>query len=263
MAGKRTQQAPISVVNDLRLADLAAALAAGWRDFRAHPTFGLFFASFYVAAGLFLYVALYQRGEVAWLVPVAAGFPLLAPFIAVGLYDVSRRHERGEAMHWRAILAALRGRDDDQVLMMGGFVFVGFTFWIILAHGIFAIFLVESGMGSESMAFLRSDAGVMMLLVGSAVGAVMALVFYAITVISLPMLVDREVDFLSAIFFSVAAVRSNPVVMIFWGAVIAVSLFVAMLPLFLGLFLALPVLGHATWHLYRRVVRGGEVGFGI
>jgi uncharacterized membrane protein len=93
-----------------------------------------------------------------------------------------------------------------------------------------------------------------MLAVGSVVGAIMALAFYAITVISLPMLVDREVDFLTAIIVSLATVRSNGAVMIGWAAIVAVILFAAMLPLFLGLFVALPVLGHATWHLYRRAV---------
>lgn len=255
--GNKAQIAPVLVARNLGAADLRAALAAGWRDFAAHPVFGLFFGSVYVAAGLFLYYALIVRGEYVWLVPVAAGFPLFAPFTAVGLYEVSRCREAGLPMSWRAVLGTVRGHDDDQLLMMGGFVFVGFTFWIILAHGIFAIFLVESGMGQESLEFLRTGSGLMMLLVGGTVGALMALAFYAITVISLPMLVDREVDFLTAIIVSLATVRSNTVVMLIWGFVIATTLFVAMLPAFLGLLVVLPVLGHATWHLYKRAVIEG------
>ncbi|WP_338466618.1 DUF2189 domain-containing protein [Novosphingobium sp. ZN18A2] len=247
--------ASATVARDLRMADLRAALAAGWGDFLACPAYGLFFASIYVVSGLFLYFALVVRGQVAWLIPAAAGFPLLAPFVAVGLYEVSRRREAGLPRSWRGVLGALRGRGDDQLLMMGGFVFVGFTFWIILAHGIFAIFLSESGMGSESIAFLSTGAGMMMLAVGGAVGAMMALVFYSVTVMSLPMLVDREVDFLTAIIVSLATVRSNPVVMLVWAAIIGTVLFAAMIPAFLGLLVALPVLGHATWHLYRRAVR--------
>lgn len=250
----QTQIAPVTVAKDLTFGDLRAALAAGWRDFKARPLFGLFFASFYVVAGLYLYFALFTQGKAAWLVPAAAGFPLLAPFIAVGLYEVSRRREAGLAMSWRAVLGALRGRGDDQLLMMGGFVFVGFTFWIILAHGIFAIFLAESGIGSESMEIFRTGAGIMMLVVGGAIGALVALAFYSITVISLPMLVDRDVDFLTAIIVSLATIRSNTFVMLAWAAFIAVTLFAAMIPAFLGLFVVLPVLGHATWHLYRRVV---------
>jgi uncharacterized membrane protein len=154
---------------------------------------------------------------------------------------------------WKAVLGALRGRGDDQLLMMGGFIFVGFTFWIILAHGIFAIFLAESGIGSESLEIFRTDAGIAMLIVGGAIGAVVAYVFYAVTVISLPMLVDRDVDFLTAIIKSLRTVQANGMVMLIWAALIAVLLFAAMVPAFLGLLVALPVLGHATWHLYRRV----------
>ena len=251
---KQAPIAPVAVARDLKVGDLFAALSAGFSDFRACPAFGLFFSAIYVAAGLFLYYALLTRGEVAWLVPAAAGFPLLAPFVAVGLYEVSRRREAGLPMSWGAILGALRGRGDEQILSMGVIVFVAFGFWLMLAHGIFAIFLAESGIGTESLELFRTGAGIMMLLVGGVVGALMALAFYSITVVSLPMLVDREVDFLTAIIVSLATVRSNTFVLLVWAFLIAVLLFVAMLPLFLGLFVVLPVLGHATWHLYRRSV---------
>ena len=251
--GEHAPVAPAAVASDLTVGDLRAALAAGWDDFRAYPAFGLFFAAIYVVAGMFIYFALFVWGQVAWLVPAAAGFPLLAPFVAVGLYEVSRRRETGEPMRWRAILGALRGRGDEQILSMGVILFVAFGFWLMVAHGIFAIFLAESGIGSESLALLATGAGLMMLLVGGIVGALMALAFYAITVISLPMLVDRNVDFITAIIASLASVRSNKLVLLIWAVVIAGALFVAMLPLFLGLLVVLPVLGHATWHLYRRL----------
>ncbi len=257
MADGTRQVSPVAraqVARDLTAGDLRAALAAGWRDFRAHPLYGLVFGGIYVLAGLILYDLLYVRGQMAWLVVAAAGFPLLAPFVAVGLYEVSRRRAAGAPMHWRAVFGVLRGHDDDQILMMGGFVFVGFTFWMILAHGIFAIFMAESGIGTHSLAMLMTGPGLAMLGVGTAVGALMALGFYAITVISLPMLVDREVDFLTAMIVSLATIRNNPRVLILWGMVIAVALVLAMLPLFLGLFVVLPVLGHATFHLYRRAV---------
>lgn len=247
--------APVAVARDLSVADLRAALAAGWRDFRAAPVFGLFFGGVYVAAGLFLGLALMRWGEVAWLVPAAAGFPLLGPFVAVGLYEVSRRREEGKPITWRAVLGALGGRGDEQILSMGVIVFVAFGFWLIVAHSIFAIFMAGSGLGGGSLALFVTPAGLAMLAVGSLVGALMALAFYAITVVSLPMLVDREVDFLTAIIVSLATVRSNRAVMLGWAATIAVLLFVALLPLFLGLLVVLPVLGHATWHLYRRAVR--------
>ena len=246
---------PVTVANDLAVSDLRAAIAAGWNDFRACPAYGLFFAAIYVSAGLFLSYALVTGGQVGWLVPAAAGFPLLAPFAAVGLYEVSRRREERLPMSWANILGALRGRGDEQILSMGVIVFVAFGFWLMVAHGIFAVFLAESGIGSESLELFRTQAGLLMLVVGSLAGALMALAFYAITVVSLPLLVDREVDFLTAIIVSLATVRSNRFVLLAWAVFIAVALFLAMLPLFLGLFVVLPVLGHATWHLYRRAVR--------
>ena len=251
---EQAQIAPVTVAKDLSAADLRAALAAGWRDFMAQPLFGLFFASIYVIAGLFLCYALFVWGEAVWLVPAAAGFPLIAPFTAVGLYEVSRRREAGLPISWGAVLGALRGHGDEQLLLMGGILFVAFSFWIILAHGIFAIFLSASGIGSESLELFRTAEGLMMLGVGSVVGALVALAFYAITVVSLPMLVDRETDFITAIIVSLGAIRSNKPVLMGWAVLIAILLFLAMLPAFLGMLVVLPVLGHATWHLYRRVV---------
>lgn len=246
--------APVTVANNLGAADLRAALLAGWRDFAACPRFGLFFAAVYAIGGILLVYGLFTLGQGAWSIPLIAGFPILGPFAAVGLYEVSRRREAGLPIDWRAILWALRGRGDDQILMIAGILFVAFSFWMILAHGVFAIFMAESGIGAETIDRLVSVEAIAMLLVGSAIGAITALLFYAITVISLPMLVDRDVDFITAIIVSLATVRSNKAVMIGWAALIAASLFLAMLPVFLGLFFVLPVLGHATWHLYRRAV---------
>jgi uncharacterized membrane protein len=244
------------VADDLTLADLTAALAAGWRDFLAMPQYGMFFGGVYVLAGLAIVWVSISGGEPTWLIPAIAGFPLVAPFVAVGLYAASRRRAAGEVPSWRNVLGALKGHGDDQILSMGVIVFVAFSFWMIVAHAIFAIFMAESGMGGggDALAAFLTPSGLAMLAVGSAVGAVMAFAFYAMTVISLPMLVDRKVDFLTAIIASIKVVRSNPVVMLGWAAIIAVVLFAAMLPAFLGLMAALPVLGHATWHLYMRAV---------
>lgn len=249
-----TKPAPVHVRDDLSAADLRAALAAGWRDFLAHPIYGMFFGAIYAVTGALVAYALFWRGEVGWLVPITAGFPLIAPFAAVGLYEVSRRREQGEPLSWGAVLGALRGRGDEQLLMMGGFVFVAFSFWVIIAHAIFAIFMAESGMGGESLEALLSPTGLTMLAVGTAVGAVLAWFFYTITVISLPMLVDRDIDFISAIIASVQTIKRNTAVMLGWAVIIATALAIAMIPLFLGLLVVLPVLGHATWHLYRRAV---------
>ena len=242
------------VAGDLAWADLAAALGAGWRDFLAMPRFGLFFGGVYVLAGLAIGWATLAGGNLTWLIPAIAGFPLVAPFIAVGLYEASRRRAAGEPLTWRAVLGALKGHGDDQILSMGVIVFVAFSFWMIVAHAIFSVFVGESGMGRDPLAALLTPAGLAMLGVGSAVGAAMAFVFYAMTVISLPLLVERKVDFLTAIIASFTVVKRNFVVMLGWAALIAGLLFAAMLPGFAGLLVALPVLGHATWHLYERAV---------
>ena len=242
-----------TVCDDLSMKDLALALKKGSRDFLAKPQYGLFFASFYVAVGLALYYLLMIRGETIWLIAAVAGFPLFAPFAAVGLYEVSRRLEKGLPTSWSTILGALRGRGDQQLLLMGGIIFVGFSFWVIVAHMVYAIFASAAGLG-DGMLFLQSQSGLTMLAVGSIIGAAFAFVLYAITLMSLPMLVDRDVDFITAIITSFKALSANFAVLLLWAAFIAAALFAAILPFFLGLFVVLPVLGHATWHLYRRAV---------
>ena len=246
--------ADIPPIRSLTTEDIRAALAAGWEDFKAAPVFGLFFAAVYTLGGIGIYFGLLGAGEPFWFIPVAAGFPLLAPFAAVGLYEVSRRREAGEPLSWGPILGALRGHGDGQLPVMAVVVLLVFGFWVILARGIFAIFVGQSGIGFETLGHLLSLAGIAMLLIGTAVGALISLGLFAVTAFSLPMLLERPVDFVTAIITSVAAVRANGAVMLRWAVMIAGLLIVAMIPLFLGLLVVLPLLGHATWHLYRRTI---------
>ena len=244
----------VVAAQDLSTRDLLAALGAGWRDFITRPIYGLFFAAIFAISGILLTYVLFTRGELAWLIPAAAGFPIIAPFTAVGLYEVSRRREQGLPTSWRTVLGAVKGRGDEQILAMGVILFVAFGFWVIVAHTISAIFLAEAGAGSESLAFLQTADGIAMLAVGSLFGGAMALAFYAITVISLPRLVDRDVDLITAIITSLRVFRQNMVVMLAWALLIALALVAAIATFFIGLLVVLPVLGHATWHLYRRGV---------
>lgn len=257
--GAKPRNRPVVVARDLTIHDLRVALASGWRDYLAHPLFGLFFAAFYVAGGLILLFGLVSVGRGWWLIPVMAGFSLFAPFSAVGLYAVSSQHESGTDPRWSAVLGALKGHDDDQLLTMGGIIFVAFSFWMILAHGVFAIFMGESGIGFDGTGLTLSFEALGMLLVGSLVGGLFALGLFSITVVSLPMLVDQEVDFITAIITSLSVYGNNKRVMTIWALVIATALALAMLPLFAGLLVILPVLGHATWHLYRRAVALGHM----
>lgn len=240
--------------------DLRAALAAGWADFRHAPAFGLFFAGVYVAGGWLLYWAFTTEGELWWTLPASAGFPILGPFIGCGLYEVSRRIEAGEPLSWRAVLTAIFRQKDRQIPSMAAVIVVFFLFWNFLAHMIFALFLGNAVMTniSSSLSVFATPEGLSMLGLGTAVGAVFATLLFSLTVVSLPMLLEREVDFVTAMLTSFAVVRQSPVVMLGWGALIALACFLAMLPGFLGLLLVLPLFGHASWHLYRRVIQWPE-----
>lgn len=248
--------APPAPVRLVALGDLRDALRLGWGDFRAAPLFGLFFASVYVAGGWLIVWALTAKGQMWWTLPAAAGFPILGPFIACGLYEVSRRREAGLPLSWRAVLGVILRQKDRQIPSIAVVVVVFFLFWNFLAHMIFALFLGLSTMTNISSSFevFLTPNGMLMLAVGTAVGAVFAGVLFALTVVSLPLLLDRDVDFVTAMITSVALVLNNPLVMLAWGGVIALLLFAGMALWFLGLFVVLPVLGHATWHLYRRAL---------
>ena len=245
---------PIPALSQVTPADLQAALRAGWQDFRRAPLFGLAFSAFYVLGGLVLYAVFVASGQSWWFIPIAVGFPLLAPFAATGLYEVSRRLETGAPLTWSAVAGCVFAQRDRQVPSMAMVVMLAFMFWVFVAHTIFALFFGLRPISGSTWDMLLSPAGLQMLALGGIVGGVMAATLFALTVISLPLLLDREVDFITAMITSVQAVSHSPVTMLLWAAVIAVLLFLAMLPWFLGLFLVLPVLGHASWHLYRRVL---------
>ena len=241
----------------LDMSDLRHALREGWRDFLAQPTYGAFFATVYFAGGWLLVLAFTIKGQVWWTLPAAAGFPILGPFVACGFYEISRRRESGVPLVLSEILGTVFRQKDRQIPSMAAVIVVFFLFWNFLSHMIFALFLGKATMTnvSSSLGVFLTPEGLAMLAFGTAVGAVFATLLYALTVVSLPMLLDdREVDFVTAMLTSLALVRENPVIMLGWGAFIAVLLFVAMLPGFFGLFIVLPVLGHASWHLYRRAV---------
>lgn len=236
--------------------DIRAALAAGWRDFRKAPHYGLFFACIYVVGGWLVTWAVMAKGQIWWTLPAAAGFPILGPFIACGLYDVSRRLEAGEPLRWREVFSVIFRQKDRQIPSMAAVIVVFFLFWNFLSHMIFALFLGNATLTnvSSSLTVFTTAQGLAMLAVGTAVGAIFSTLLFSLTVVSLPMLLEREVDFVTAMLTSLEVVRTSPVVMLGWGALIGVLVFAGLLPGFLGLFVVLPILGHATWHLYRRAI---------
>ncbi|MCB2135616.1 MAG: DUF2189 domain-containing protein [Rhodobacteraceae bacterium] len=243
-------------VQRVDMADIGGVLRAGLRDFLTAPLFGLFFSAIYVAGGALMWMVFAAAGQEWWLIPVIVGFPLLAPFAAVGLYEVSRRIEAGEPLSWGEVLGVVMSQKDRQMPSMAMVILLMFMFWVFVAHTIFALFMGLSAMTNvtSSLSILTEGNGPVMLLVGSVIGAGFALVLFSITVAGLPLLLDREVDFVTAMIVSVRSILANGTVMLAWGATIAVLLFLGMAPMFVGLFVVLPVLGHASWHMYRRLV---------
>ena len=243
-------------VNLVEGSDLKESLAAGWRDFRRAPLLGLVFSAVYVLGGWLIVWAMAAKGQVWWTLPASAGFPILGPFIACGFYEISRRLEAGEPLVAGQIFGVIFRQKDRQIPAIAAVIVVYFLFWNFLSHMIFALFLGNATMTnvSSSLQVFLSSEGLMMLGFGTLVGACFATLLFCLTVVSLPMLLDREVDFVTAMLTSFELVKENPRLMLTWGLLIATCLFVAMIPGFLGLFIVLPLFGHASWHLYRRAI---------
>lgn len=248
---------------DLRaptLDDFRASLRAGLSDFAALPGIGLMFASAYVFIGWGMAWITWRTGTTYWLVLATLGFPLIGAFAALGFYETSRRRMDGEPLILREIAGVVLSHRAGQLPWLAFIIMVTFLFWFFLGHMIFALFLGLSTMTnvSTSLEVFATPEGLSMLAFGSAVGAVFSTLIFSICVIGLPMLLDREVDFVTAMITSIGAVLESPVLYLAWGAFVGVVTLIAMIPAFLGLFIVLPVFGHASWHLYRRVTRPSE-----
>jgi uncharacterized membrane protein len=244
------------VVRKIGLSDLQFAFAQGVRDFARAPVFGLMIAGLFTLGGIIIYLQL-TLWESSWMIlPLAVGFPLLGPFVVVGLYEVSHQLEDGNTPNWSGVLGRIFTQRNRQIPSIAFIVTFFFGIWFYLAHLVFALFFGLSAMTniSNSYSILWSQQGLIMLAVGSLVGGALSFVLFSISVVSFPLLVDREIDFVTGMIASFSVVLQNFWVMILWAALIGFLTVVAMAPLFLGLLVVLPILGHATWHLYRRVL---------
>lgn len=241
-------------IGKLTLPELVTVLRSGWSDFVTAPAFGIFFSGIYVVSG----IALMQlgAGTTSWTLALSLGFPLVAPFLAVGLYEVSRRLEAGQPLEWSEVLGVVWHERTRQIPWLGAIIVLYFLFWTFLAHMIFALFMGPSALvnASTSLEGYLSGPGIPMIVTEFVVGGVLALLLFALTVVSLPMLLELEVDFVTAMLLSLRATRANLPLLLVWAAMIAALTLLAMIPYFLGLLVVLPVLGHASWHLYRRIL---------
>jgi uncharacterized membrane protein len=245
------------VIRKIGFADLGDALSRGLDDFMANRTDVVFLCIIYPLAGLVLGQAVLSQGFLPLLFPLASGFALLGPVAAVGLYEMSRRRERGLTASWADAFAMIGAPAFGAVLLLGLILLVIFLLWLTAAYVIFLATLGPQPPASAS-AFLRdvltTEAGWTMIVAGLGAGFLFALLVLAISVLSFPMLLDRDPGLGVAVKTSVRACLVNPGPMAAWGAIVAAGLVIGSIPLFLGLIVVMPVLGHATWHLYRKAV---------
>jgi uncharacterized membrane protein len=244
------------MVRRIGVADLREALARGWADFQANRTDVVFLCVIYPIIGLILSRAVSGR-LLPLLFPLASGFALVGPLAGVGLYEMSRRRERGDEVRWVDAFGVLRAPSIGSIALLGVLLIGLFLLWLVLAQVIYVVTLGPDPPPSASAFFTEvftTGAGWAMIVVGIAVGFLLALLVLSISVVSFPLLLDRNAGIGTAVSTSVRAVATNPAVMALWGFIVACGLVLGSVPLFVGLVVVLPVLGHATWHLYRSVV---------
>ena len=247
---------PVPEIAELDFSDLKVALGKGWSDFRKAPIYGIIFGTIFAALGVVLYLQFVVWQSDISIVPLAAGFPLIGPFVAVGMYEVSRLIEREESVSWMSVMQAIYAERKRQIPSIAFVVLFIFLIWVYMAHLVFALSFGLKPLTNvmTSTDILLTKEGITMLLMGSVVGGFLSFVLFSITVVGIPLLVDREIDVVTAMITSFSLVLNNMVVMLAWGVIVALLLLVAMIPMFIGLIVVLPVLGHATWHLYKLAI---------
>jgi uncharacterized membrane protein len=250
------EEAP-PAVRRIGLGDLWNALARGLADFEANRTDVVFLCVIYPVIGLVLARLASGHGLLPELFPLASGFALVGPFAAVGLNEISRRREQGSEVRWVDAFGVLRAPSIGSIMLLGLMLIALFLLWLVVAQIIYVVTLGPLPPASVS-SFLSdvftTNAGWTMIVVGVGVGFLFALLALAISVVSFPLLLDRNVGIGTAVSTSMRVVATNPGVMALWGLIVACGLVLGSLPLFVGLVVILPILGHATWHLYRSVV---------
>jgi uncharacterized membrane protein len=245
-------------IGRISVPDLREALARGFADFGAFRTDVIFLVLIYPVIGLVLARAAFGQDMLPLLFPLASGFALIGPVAAVGLYEMSRRREAGEEIGWADAFGVVRSPSFGAIMVLGLLLLGIFVLWLVSAQMIYNLTLgPEPPVSIEAFArdVLTTAAGWQMIAVGIGVGFLFALVVLTISVVSFPLMLDRGVALDTAVQTSIRAVVANPRPMALWGLIVAAGLVLGSIPLFIGLIIVMPVLGHATWHLYRKVVR--------
>src|ERR1700737_2875503 len=244
-------------IRTIGLSDLHDALRRGWEDFKAVPSHAIILCVIYPVLGLVLARTVHGYSVLPLLFPLAAGFALLGPFAALGLYELSRRRERGEEPSASDALGVLRAPSFGAMLGLGTLLLALFVTWVATAQAIYlAAFGYGAAAGIPDFAgrVLTTSQGWWLIVVGCGVGFLFAVVALCVSVVSFPLMLDRHAGAGDAMVTSLRVVARNPVPMAAWGLIVAVLLVAGSLPFFLGLPVVLPLLGHATWHLYRKVI---------
>lgn len=244
-------------IRQVGLARPWAWLSAGWADMRAHPGISLAFGAVTTGLGAGMFAALQALDMLYLFLPLAAGFVFIAPILAVGLYEISRRHGQGASVDFGVYLSAIR-RNPANIALFGLGLLLFLVMWVRTAYVLFAMFHGTAPMpglpmvaehvffGPDSFAFLAT---------GTALGAILTLVAFTFSAISLPMLIDRPgTNVAQAMFTSVRAVVANPRTMLFWAGLITLFAVIGIATMMIGLVVLMPLVGHASWHAYRDLV---------
>lgn len=250
------------VIRSITIADLFDALRQGAADFWEKPSHYVMLVLIYPIVGIVL--AVWMSGYYTWplLYPLVGGFALIGPFAAIGLYEISRRREQGIDTSWRHAFGVLHSPAIGSIAAVGVMLFALFTLWLTAAQALYeSLFGSAPPMMLDELArqVFTAPGGMTLLIVGTLLGALFALVTLCTTVIAFPLMLDRDVGAFVAVETSFRAVMANPLPMLVWGVIVGAGLFLGSLPLFVGLAIVIPIFGHATWHLYRKVVEPASV----
>jgi uncharacterized membrane protein len=248
-------------IRKIDFVDLKDAFVKGVDDFMAAPTQLIFLAIIYPIVGLFLARLTFGYQVLPLLFPLVAGYALVGPFAALGLYEMSRRREQGQEVTWKDALGVLRCPSLDAIGALGFILMVLFVIWLAVAlwlYGLVFGLATPHSFGQFFSDILTTTNGWILIIVGHALGFVFAVLALMIGVVSFPLLLDRDVGAVVALQTSVRAVLANPLPMAAWGLFVAALLAIGSVPFFIGLAIVVPVLAHATWHLYRRLVEPAD-----